>query len=67
METKVTLETVHWREGHHMYQEGKGADPTPGTPGMGDLHWEDGSPYHLALKTIGLNFVRFLKLVGLNT
>lgn len=39
--TKLTSETNHKREGHHKHGERRGTDPTPNTPDMGDLHWED--------------------------
>lgn len=35
---KWTYGTVHKREGHEERTEGREADPTPGTPGLGDLH-----------------------------
>lgn len=43
-ETKLTCKTIHWREEHYNHGEGRGADPTPGAPGMGDPQWEDISP-----------------------
>ena len=33
-------ETNHKWEEHHKHGKGRGTDPTPGTPDMGDLHWE---------------------------
>lgn len=38
-------------EGHSKHGEGRGTDPTLGTPVQNYLHWEDESPSHLALKT----------------
>ena len=47
--TKLTHEIVHRRAEHYRHGEGR-EDPTPGTCGMENPHWEDGSPQHLALK-----------------
>lgn len=44
---KMTLKTVHGKEGHRKY----GKMPTIGTPSTGDPYWEDKFPQHLALKT----------------
>lgn len=35
--TKLICETVFWRAGRSKHDEGKGADPTPGTPNRGGL------------------------------
>ena len=42
--TKLIYKTDHERKGHHKHREGKRTDSTRGTPGTGDLHWEDKSP-----------------------